>query len=126
MRNLFFVLACSMMLFASCHESIEDRAEREARDYTRLMCPTPVQNDTRVDSMVFDRNTRTFVYYATISGEMDNKKVFDANKEQMDQNMRAAINNDTGIKTYRDAGIKVRYICRSQSNPKQILFEGIY
>ncbi len=44
-------------LVVSCTESLEDKAVREAKEYTEKYCPTPYVNDSRTDSAVFDKNT---------------------------------------------------------------------
>ena len=64
-HSLLFLAAMAMAistatLFACNHATLEDRAEKEARDFTERYCPTPVQNMQRTDSIVFDRDTRTF------------------------------------------------------------------
>lgn len=58
MKHLIFgIIACSLLL-CSCHENLEKRAQREAREYTEKYCPTPVQNYTRTDSVTFDIKTK--------------------------------------------------------------------
>ena len=54
MRKIFILLSAVALLFA-CQESMEDRAAREAKEYTKRMCPTPIYNDTRTDSVTFDK-----------------------------------------------------------------------
>ena len=53
----------ALTLLASCTESLEDRAVREAREYTEKVRPTPYINDSRTDSAVFDKTSRTYTYY---------------------------------------------------------------
>ena len=53
-------------LVVSCTENMEDKAVREAKEYTEKYCPTPYVNDSRTDSAVFDKNTRVFSYYMTL------------------------------------------------------------
>ena len=59
MRLAKNILFCALMVMSapltSCQESLEERAEREAREYTEKHCPTPPQNDVITDSIVFDR-----------------------------------------------------------------------
>ena len=65
MKKIIFPIML-ITLLASCSESIEDRAAREAKEYTEKVCPTPFVNDGRTDSTVFDKNTRTYIYYMTL------------------------------------------------------------
>ena len=53
MRYFVFCAALCSVLLSGCHENMEKRAQREAREYTEKYCPTPVQNFTRTDSVVF-------------------------------------------------------------------------
>ena len=54
------ILFLSMATLSGCgHKSIDDQAEREAEEFTKKFCPTPVVNYSRTDSIKFDRKTRT-------------------------------------------------------------------
>jgi len=70
MRKPLLFLFTALVLVA-CNESLEDRAEREAREYTARYCPTPVVNNSRTDSVAFDKATKTYTYYCTLTGEYD-------------------------------------------------------
>ena len=64
--------AISMTLFTACHhDSLEDRAERDARDYTERYCPTPFTDNQRTDSITFTRADKTFHYFYTLRDEAD-------------------------------------------------------
>ena len=63
----FLCLSLLTLLFVSCHESLEERAEREAREYTERNCPTPVVNFSRTDSVRFDREARNYIYYCSFA-----------------------------------------------------------
>lgn len=54
MKKILFSTLVLLTFTACHHETIEERAAREAKEYTQKMCPTPVVNFTRTDSMVFD------------------------------------------------------------------------
>ncbi len=49
MKKIIFPIML-ITLLASCSESIEDRAAREAKEYTEKVCPTPFANDGHTDS----------------------------------------------------------------------------
>ena len=53
MKKLIYT-AVLVSLLASCTESLEDKAAREAKEYTEKYCPTPYVNDSRTDSATFD------------------------------------------------------------------------
>lgn len=109
-------------LCTACHESLEDRAERECREFTRKNCPTPVKDNTRTDSMVFRRDTRTVCYYFTLSGPADNADVFRKNEPLLRETLRKDLAENTQTKVYKDAGFHFSYIFHSAKEPKKTLF----
>ena len=51
MKHLFYA-ALLLLSLSACRNSLEERAAQECKEYTEKKCPTPVVNDTRMDSMV--------------------------------------------------------------------------
>src|SRR3712207_8347171 len=79
---LFALLACSL---TACHESLEDRAAREAREYTEKYCPTPYVNNTRTDSVAFDTASKTYTYYCSLNGQADSKQFIEQYRKRIDR-----------------------------------------
>ena len=122
-KYLLFAVA-SFALMCSCHHNtIEDRAEREAKDYTEKFCPTPYTNDVRTDSLTFDKSSKTFTYYCRLRGLIDNPKVIAENETKLKTAIRENFSNDTGTKIYKDAKFNFIYILRSDNDPKTILLK---
>ena len=115
-----------MLLTTGCQKSLEDRAEQEARDYTRKFCPTPVYNHSRTDSLVFDRPTRTYIYYCTLTDVMDDAKLIDENRQTLTDGLQQSLRESTNLKVYKDAGFSFRYVLRSEKNPDEILYEKTF
>ena len=69
------LIATAILALTACQKSMEDRAADEARAYTQKYCPTPVYNNTRTDSLVFDRSSRTFVYHCSLTDQMDDSTI---------------------------------------------------
>lgn len=113
--------AALAVAFASCQESLEDRCEREAREYTAKKCPAPVGENTVIDSVAFNRGTHTVSYYYTLSGPADNKEAVEAVNPRA--NLLQEIRNSTQVKAYKEAGYSFNYVYRSKSNPSATLFE---
>ena len=108
----------------SCHhDTIEDRAEREAKEYTEKFCPTPYSNDVRTDSLAFDKSSKTFTYYCRLRGLIDNPKVIAENEAKLKNAIRENFSNDTGTKIYKDAKFNFIYVLRSDKDPKTTLLE---
>lgn len=115
-----------LSLFAvSCQESLEDRAVRDAKDYTRKYCPTPVINCTRTDSVVFDKQKHLYTYYITFVDNMDNVELINEHKAEIIQMLQSSVRESTSMKTYLEAGFKFQYVCRSGSDKKKVLLECI-
>ena len=125
MKKKILLVLIPFVLIA-CHESLEDRAAREAKEYTEKYCPTPVNNSTRTDSVIFDKATRTYHYYCTLTGIMDSAVIINKNKSKINDGLLQSITKSTNIKAYKEAGFNFAYTCRSQKNPRLILFEGMY
>ena len=78
---------------------------------------------TRTDSMVFDKTTRTLIYFCSFTDKMDNAEIVNANRTKLSDGLREGLLNDTGLKTYREAGFHFKYIVRSAKDPKKALYQ---
>ena len=119
-KLLFFAIAA--IALTSCQKSIDERAAQEAADYTLKCCPTHVYNYTRTDSLTFDKSTHTFVYHSTLSGPMDNDSIIAQKQSMIREALVKEVRQSTNLKVYKDAGMGFRYVLRSASNPKKVLF----
>lgn len=125
MKRVLIVIMLAMTL-AACHESIEDRAEREAREFTRRFCPTPTKDYIRTDSIVFRRATREYIYYCTITDEMDNVEVIDRNRQYIHNHLLEGLRQSTDIMAYKQAGFIFVYECKSDQNPDLTLYHDSF
>lgn len=110
----------------ACTESLEDKAAREAKEYSEKVCPTPYINDGRTDSTIFDKTSRTYIYYMSLRGKADNAKIINANKKKLYQIQKQALDNNPGLKKYQEAHFTFRFIYRSAKNPKQVLLDDTF
>ncbi len=114
-----YLLSCFILLAASCRqETLEDRAERDAKEYTHKYCPTPTINHTRTDSVTFNRATHTYTYYCTFSNVMDNEEIIEQNKDKISEMLAASITENTNMKPYIHAGFRFSSISHSDKNPQ--------
>ncbi len=121
MIRLFALLLMAVVL-CCCHESVERHAAREAQEYTRRHCPTPVVNYSRTDSVLFDATHRVFVYYCTFVDVYDDAAKVEANKTRITQSLHNEIAARTTMKRYVDADMGFVYIVRSAQQPSLILY----
>lgn len=122
MKRIIFMPLLAL-LFSACHETLADRAEREAREYTQRNCPTPVVNFTRTDSVGFDRKSNTYLYYCSFVDAFDDENVISKNRRQIHDGLYEAISTNMGLKVYVEAGFSFTYIVRSGKNPSKILYK---
>ena len=126
MKKIIFYAFAVLSLMTACTESLEDRAAREAKEYSDKVCPTPYVNDGRTDSTVFDKTTRTYTYYMTLRGKADNYQVINANKKKLYNIQKESLDNNPGLKKYKEAHFTFRFIYRSAKNPKQVLLDDTF
>ncbi len=119
---IYCVLACSALL-CSCHESLEERALREAREYTEKYCPTPEQNFTRTDSVTFDLSTKTYHYYCSVTGQLDEKEIFDLNRQKLAEALLNNLKENTAFRAYKKEGFAFRWTLRSDKDKRVIYFD---
>ena len=125
MKKLIYAVAF-VALLASCTESLLDKAAREAKEYTEKFCPTPYVNDSRTDSAAFDKNTKVYTYYITLRNKADNKQAIDANKEKLHKLQKQALDNNPGLKKYKEEHFTFRFIYHSAKNPKEVLLDDSF
>ena len=113
---------CLSMGLTGCYENIDDRAERECKEYTKKNCPTPEQNNTILDSLTFDRATRTINHYYTLTGASDDSAKFVGNYPQLHEALVKEQKNFTNMKIYMDEGFNFAFIYHSQKNKSVVLF----
>ena len=125
MKHLLYA-GVLLLSLSACHKSLEDRAAQECKEYTEKKCPTPVVNDTRMDSMVFEPSSRTIHYYYSLVGNADNEPAVNSKKSELRKALRDALKADTGTKGYKDAGFNFRYTYRSGKSPSKVLLDEQY
>ena len=126
MKKKLIYTAVLVSLLASCTESLEDKAAREAKEYTEKYCPTPYVNDSRTDSATFDKSTKTYVYYISLRNKADNKQVIEANKNKLHKIQKEALDNNPGLKKYKEEHFTFRFVYHSAKNPKEILLDDVF
>ena len=114
MYKYLLVISSSLFLLACGHESLEDRASREASEFTRT------------DSVVFYKSTRTYTYYCSFSGMFDNSRIINKVHAKIREGLSKGIIDNTNLKVYKEAGFNFEYVCHSTQSPKKVLFRAIF
>ncbi len=114
------LIALAALSLSSCKESLEDKAEKESKEFTQKYCPTPVINNERTDSMTFDRDSKTYTYYRTWTDKADNADVINANKNKIHDLLLQAVKNNPSLKAYKEDGFSFHFIFRSERSKKTL------
>ncbi|RRD02960.1 hypothetical protein [Prevotella sp. OH937_COT-195] len=115
------MLFASIILLASCHENLEDRAAREVKEYTEKKCPAAIDEFTIIDSITFDKATKTVHSYFSLRSKADSMGILN------DGNARPALidelKRNTNNRIYKDAGFNFAYTYYSASRKGKVLYE---
>lgn len=122
MNRLFFTILLIPAL-SSCHENLEDRSAREAKEYTEKYCPTPVVNGSRTDSVTFQKETKTYTYYCSFVGKLDNAQIVARNRGKIHRLMVKEIKDNTSIRKLKNAKYNFAYVVHSDKDPQKILYQ---
>ena len=120
----YWIIAIIALVFTACQESLEDKCERDAKEYTRKHCPVAMDDYTTIDSLTFERATHTIHYYYTLTGVADEEKVI----KEIDavNTLKKSLKNSTSVKTYKDNKYRFAYTYRSGKDPKKILLDVVF
>lgn len=117
----YFLFALILFGFSACHESLEERADRESKDFTRKNCPMPVSDEIIVDSMKYEKTTHTIHYFYSIKGLADTTAITKFNpKKELLQGLK----DDTNLRKYKEAGFNFAYTYFSTKNKGLILVDA--
>jgi len=119
MRKFIYIPILSLML-VSCHESLEQRAEREAKEFTRKNCPMQISEYITNDSMTFDKATRTIHYYYSMKGAADTTAI---DKKAAEDELVKALKNTTSVRAYKKEKFNFAYTYYSTKNKGQVLID---
>lgn len=122
----YIILFAGLVLVEACHESLEDKAERETKEITAKTCPQNVGNGMSYDSLTFDRSRRELRYHYTIEGEGDDSVTFSNKKELLRETMLEQFRKDLSKQRYKDAGFSIGVTIYSKKNTKSKLFDTTY
>ena len=124
MKKIFFVAIMAAALTA-CHENLDERAAREAQEFTRKSCPMKIGEGIVIDSMTFDNTSKTVRYMYSLSGMMDTTITEEISKK-VEQQMLEDVRNSPHLKVYKEAGYRFRYTFFSTKQPRQLILDYVF
>ena len=118
------IATIGMLLLTACQESLEERCEREAREYTEKKCPALIVENVTIDSMTFNKSSHTMTYYYTLDGVLDNAEAL--KKHDLRDILLKELKNSTQAQLYKEAGYNFRYVYFSTQKKGTKLFEATF
>lgn len=115
------ILLTAVLLCTACQESLEERCERESKDYTKKHCPLRIDQYTVMDSMVFDKASHTISYVYTLQGDADDAAAI--SKTNPRELLIGQVKNTAQLKLYKEAGYSFRYVYYSAKTKGIKLFD---
>mgnify|MGYP000456462686 FL=1 len=126
MKKKLIYIGIFASLLVSCTESLEDKAAREAKEYTEKYCPTPYVNDARTDSAAFDKTKKIYTYYISLRNKADNVILIKQNHKKLYDVQKQSLDNNPGLQKYKEAHFSFRFIYHSAKNPKEVLLDDTF
>lgn len=120
-----FALVGGLMM-QSCHESLEERAARECKEYTERNCPQQLGNGVVYDSLTFEIPTQTVHHHYSVTGEADNAQAFAEHKDELRKAELEGLRRDISTQKYKEAGYNFAITIRSGRNPKVVYFHTVF
>lgn len=117
-----WLFAFLSIAITSCHENLDQRCTREAKEYTEKYCPAPIAEGIMIDSMTFESKTHTLHYYYSLTGKIDDINIINHNSADMRRQLLKSVDNATNLKQYKDAGFSFAYTYFSSKNKGQALY----
>lgn len=114
------ILMIGMCVFLpSCHRSTLDEqcADMVKREKRRL--PRNVAQGVVLDSLRYDRKSRTLVYYYTMSDSLYSDEAIAEGKDQMQRNMLEEISNSIAARRLKDEGVSFKYVYLGDSKQER-------
>ena len=110
----------------ACYESMEERAAREAREYTEKNCPTPPSENTILDSLTFDKATHTFCHHHRLIGAADiDASIFEAKRAQIHEGLVREVRGNLNYKIYLEEGYHFAFLSRSGSSGEVLFVDTV-
>ncbi len=114
-----FIIAAAML--TACQESLEEKAAREAREYTKKNCPAKIDETLYMDSLTFEKATCTFGYHYKLIGMADTIAAIEPERQR--KSLVDGIKNATVLRDYKDKGYSFKYSYHSGKSPETVYYE---
>ena len=120
-RYIIYIMC--VLLYTSCsHERIHEKFSRQAKEYTKKMCPLPMDQYTMLDSLVYNPSQTTLTYHYSVSDLLDNDSIYtDAFRGIFHTKLLDNILNNVGLIELKENNVSFRYIFYSSTTQQQFM-----
>lgn len=109
-KTLFFVLLAAVSLSACRKQSYEEKVMQDMENYNRKEAPKRMDQVTMLDSLVFDPDSRTIVYYYTLEGMADDETLFtDDIRQQQHDGLLNNLKGSIQLRSYKEHELNFEY-----------------
>ncbi len=119
MNRFFILFAVLVAMCASCHRTTHEEQCLEMVKHEKRRLPRNVTKGIILDSIRYETNSQTLVYYHTMSDSVYTDEMIDYGKSQLQSNIQQDIVNSVSLKRLKDEGISFRYVYMG-INPKRV------
>lgn len=120
-NTLAAIVLVAVFVICSCTSlSKDERFQRECDEYTEKYCPKREDRCQVLDSITYDRQTRSIHKWFSVGGELDSAGIY---TEKVMNEMRDALcdnlSNSLPLKKYKDEGVTFVYHYASATTRKE-------
>ncbi|MBO7119883.1 MAG: hypothetical protein J6W03_06155 [Bacteroidaceae bacterium] len=110
------LLACN----ACKRETKDEKFKRDYEQFTQKECPRHIDQYTRMDSVLYDIESRTLTEYYTVSGRLDVDSIYTDGTLISDfrESLLKGLKGDLLMKPLKDEGVTFHYTYRSATTGK--------
>ena len=105
-------IASFVTFFISCKRTtFDDKISVDTKEFTQKNCPQELDSYTRMDSMSYDRKSRTINYYYAVKDLPDVDSIYtESTIEDFRSDLLEDIRTSIPLKEHKEEGISFRYV----------------
>lgn len=125
MRSKTFLsvgLSALLALVCGCKETMDQKLEREAREFTTKNCPHDIDPYTTLDSATYRAGEMEYTYHFTVKGALDMDSLYsDEVVRELHDSYLTELKNNIEQKDLKDLGVTITRIYKSEQTGKPLM-----
>lgn len=125
MRSKTFLsvgLSALLALVCGCKETMDQKLEREAWEFTTKNCPHDIDPYTTLDSATYRAGEMEYTYHFTVKGALDLDSLYsDEVVRELHDSYLTELKNNIEQKDLKDLGVTITRIYRSEQTGKPLM-----